>query len=126
MSESALPSLELAEVSRSVPLPALLVLVAASAMTAAEGGEGAVSISLGQDDRDEETTWYCARSPSTHCRIGGGGDGEGDSCFGLVNCGHFRNMNSFHKSIGDLITKRSGTRLVLQFAFLSLRRGFEI
>ena len=76
MSESALPSLELAEVSRSVPLPALFAL----AMAAAEGGEGAVSISLGQDDREEETTWYCARSPSPRCCIGGsGGDGEGDS-----------------------------------------------
>ena len=80
MSESALPSLELAEVSRSVPLPALLVMVAALAMAAEEGGGGAVSISLGQDDRGEETTWYCARSPSPRCCIGGsGGDGEGDS-----------------------------------------------
>ena len=84
MSESALPSLELAEVSRSVPLPAALLMspVAALAMAAigaADGGVGAVSISLGQDDRGEETTWYCARSPSPHCCIGGGGDGEGDS-----------------------------------------------
>ena len=81
MSESALPSLELAEVSRSVPLPALLLMppVAALAM-APDGGVGAVSISLGQDDRGEGTTWYCARSPSPHCCIiGGRGDGEGDS-----------------------------------------------
>ena len=84
MSESALPSLELAEVSRSVPLPALLLMppVAALAMAAigaADGGVGAVSISLGQDDRGEETTWYCALSPSPRCCTGGGGEGEGDS-----------------------------------------------
>ena len=81
MSESALPSLELAEVSRSVPLlPTFPMPVAALAMATAEGGEGAVSISLGQADRGDETTWYCARSPSPLCRTGGsGGDGEGDS-----------------------------------------------
>ena len=106
MSESALPSLELAEVSRSVPLPALFML--AMAAMAAEGGVGAVSISLGQDDRGEETTRYCARSPSPRCCIGGsGGDGEGDSLCGLANSGHFWSKNSFHNSIGSIT--RSGS-----------------